>query len=142
MTPKPPLLFIRPKLAFWTESEWNATSLTTLQGFREGCFENTWCLDSDGQRWPIAAASLLGQATLLHKFLPWRRLPVALTLGSPTRVTLGEVVEALCEILSHPDADFPFALAAPPTSIQARLKNAQSIPELISIADSCSRRAA
>jgi hypothetical protein len=110
MAPKPPLLFIRPKLAFWTESEWNATPLATLQAFREGCFENTWCLDSDGQGWPIAATSLIGQATLLHKIPPWRRLPVALTLSSPRRgslcigyVVVGVLAATLMRYLQHRD---------------------------------------
>jgi hypothetical protein len=138
MTPIPPLLFIRPKHAFWTESQWNASPSATLQAFREGCFEETRCLDAEGRGWPIVAATLTTPASLLDKLFPWRRLPVALTLGQPTPADLNESIEALCEILSHPDSDFPFELSAPPTTIQEQFKSARSVPELISMANACS----
>jgi hypothetical protein len=142
MTPEPPVLFIRPKLAFWIESQWNDSFLATLQALREGCYEKTRCLDNAGRNWSIIAADLLTPASFLDKLLPWRKLPVALTLGVPTRAVLDDEVEALCEILSHPDTDFPFALASPPVAIQAKFKSAQSIPELISIAKASCRGAA
>ena len=142
MTPAPPLLFIRPKLVFWTESEWNGTSSATLQAFREGCYERAQCLDATGRNWPIVAANLVAPVSLLDKLLPWRRLPVALTLGVPTPVVLRQVVEALCEILSHPESDFPFELAAPPATVQAKLRSAQSVPQLIAIAKECGNDAA
>jgi hypothetical protein len=142
MAPTPPLLFFRPKLAFWTESEWNGTSKATLQAFREGCYERTQCLDATGRSWPIVAANLVAPVSLLDRLLPWRRLPVALTLGVPIPAVLSEVVETLCEILSHPDSDFPFELAAPPATIQAKLRSAQSVPQLISIAKECGNGAA
>jgi hypothetical protein len=139
MKPIPPLLFIRPKLAFWTQSEWNDSPSATLQAFREGCFEGTWCLDSGGQSWPIVAATLTSPASFLDKLLSWRRLPVALTLGPPTPAVLDEAIEALCEILSDPESDFPFELGTSPVATQEALRGAESVPELISIARTYSR---
>lgn len=142
MMPIAPLLYIRPQLAFWTESEWNGTSSATLQAFREGCYEKSWCLDTSQRCWPIVAAKPIRPVSFSNKLLPWRRLSVALTFGAPRPIALGEVVEALCEILSRPDSDFPFELAEPPARIQARLRSAQSAPQLIAIAIECGNSAA
>ena len=137
MTPTPPFLFIRPKLAYWPKSEWHNPVSATLQAVREGCFENTRCLDSAGLSWPIVSAAPPMSITFLDEHLPWRQVPVTLTLGAPVAALLHEQVEALCEILSHPETDFPFELEAPPNAIQDMLRNAKSVPDLISVAAKC-----
>jgi hypothetical protein len=138
--PQSPLLFVRPGLAFWVEPAWTSTHAATLQAFEEGCFDGTWCLDSEGVRWPILRAMLVKAPTFLDRLLPWRRVPVRLELGQPDRDAWKLAVEEVRRILHAPGFDYEGDL--PFDELDSRLLTVQSPAALVELASRAVTRAA
>lgn len=134
MTPRPPILFVRPRRAFWVAPSWDGHAEATLQALAEGCFKGTWCIDTLGGRWDIVQATLVREPRVLDKLLRWRCVRVALELGDRAQADLGDVVEELCRILSAPDYDYATGPSA--EELQHRLRMARSAEEVIGIVQS------
>jgi hypothetical protein len=129
---QPPLLFVRPNLAFWVESNSDGYTSATLQAFGEGCFEGTWCLDVAGGRWEISQATLVEKPRLLDRLLPWRRVRVDVQLGPRMQANVSEVVEELCQILSDPE--YEWFKGPSPDELRSRLRMARTFEDVISVA--------
>ena len=139
-TPQPPLLFVRPGLAFWVEPAWSSTYAATLQAFDEGCFDGTWCLDSVGVRWPILRAVLLRAPRFLDRLLPWRRVPVRLELGQPDSEAWKLALEEVRRVLHSPGFDYEGEL--PFEELESRLLTVRSPAALVELAARAVKRAA
>ncbi|CAN5890642.1 hypothetical protein BH24GEM1_BH24GEM1_13180 [soil metagenome] len=130
--PTPPVLFVRPGLAFWVEAAWSGIAAATLQAFEAGCYDGTWCLDSLGFQWPILRADLVRTPSRLERLLPWRRVSVRPRLGPPTGHALAVAVEAIREVLHAPDYDHEGELSL--EELEAALLAVQSPAALIGLA--------
>jgi hypothetical protein len=132
MRPQPPLLFVRPQLAFWVEPSWTGTSSATLQAFNEGCYQGTWCYDSAGFGWPIVRAAFARPPSFIERLLRWRRVPVRFSLGEPFPQPVSAVAAQLLAILTaHGDEYY----GKPPINdLKAALTNAQTPGALIQAA--------
>ena len=139
MTPQPPLLFVRPRLAFWVEAAWSGTYAATVQAFEEGCFDGTWILDSAGIRWPIVRAALVRAPRFLDRLLAWRRVPVRLELGQPATESWTVAMEEIRQILHSPGFDYEGEL--PFDELESRLLTVRSPVVLVELASRAVKRA-
>ena len=71
----------------------------TVQAFDDGCYDNTYFYDRTSTAWFVAAAELTRRPTAADRNPPWTRVPVRITLGSPTAHPVAEVVDDLLRIL-------------------------------------------
>jgi hypothetical protein len=140
MKPAPPLLFVRPGLAFWVEPAWTGTVEATLQAFEEGCFDGTWCLDSAGVRRPIVRAELVRKPGLLDRLLLWRRMPVRLELGQAGSEPWTAAIEEIRRVLHSPEFDYEGQL--PIQELDERLLAVGSPAALVELACEAVERAA
>jgi hypothetical protein len=134
--PHPPILFVRPKQAFWVERKWDGFAAATPQAFAEGCYVGTWLFDASGRVWPILEATLVDEnPTVLDRVLPWRTCTVKLLLGGSVQRGFEEVVDHLCGILSDPNYEYYPVYGLAPDLAQSRLKTARSALEVIEAAE-------
>ena len=141
LTPQPPYLVIREGRAFWVEDRSLGETSATLQAFEEGCFHNAWCYDATGSLWPIVTAALKEPPSFLRRLFAWRRVPVQLQFGPPTRVDVPDVVARLAKVLRS-DNEFCEHLPSPPTDILNRFGEAHTPGDIISVARDYGERAA
>ncbi len=132
--PRPPLLLIQENVAFGLEespvSEWSATP----QAFAAGCFRDSFCLDEAGNAWRIMHARLRSQPNRLNQWMPWRRIPVEVTLSSLPKMSAGEVVAHLIKILET-ENEFCESLGnqAALEDAKRRLSGCTSLPEVFQL---------
>jgi hypothetical protein len=91
-SPNPPILVVRPGIAFWVETAPPAAWTATAQALAEGCFDGALCCDGGGGAWEVLSATAGGPAPAL----PWQRMQVAIRLG-PRREMMETALRALLE---------------------------------------------
>jgi hypothetical protein len=133
MGPEPPFLVIRHGKSFWVERNEPGSCAATLQAFREGCFSEASCYDETGGLWPIVAANLRQRPSIIHRVLPWLRIPVELRLGSRKQVELREVIAQLVVVLKR-DSGFSDYLKDSPAEVLQRFETARTPGDVIRIA--------
>ena len=91
--PQPPVLIVRPRMAFWVVHDSVRRARATLQAFREGCFDGALCYDASGGSWDVTGAALDRPPTIIQRILLHRRLPVTLELGPRRAADLDDLVQ-------------------------------------------------
>lgn len=129
----PPFLVIRPGLAFWVEDRPPELWSATLQSFEEGCFRDALCCDLGASSRRVIGSELAAPPALLDRLLPWRQVPVVVTLGPPRPVDRDEIVALLAGVLRG-DSEFLDHLECPPEELLQRFAAAADMAELLQIA--------
>ena len=132
-TPLPPVLVIREERAFWVEKLPTDTWTATLQAINEGCFASSHCYDATGCLWPILKAELQHNPTLMERLLPWRRVPIRLSLGDPKIPAIPVVVSMLARTFESEALEFSFTTQ---DEMLQQLANLSSPADLIAIVES------
>ena len=131
--PQPPVLIVRPSLAFWVVHGGVRQSRATLQAFREGCFDGAVCYDSSGGAWDVTGATLERPPTIVQRILLHRRIPVTLELGPRRAADLDDLVGRLREVLTS-GSDFCDHLGAPAEQVLGEMEAAESAEAVIRVA--------
>jgi len=132
-TPRPPYLVLRENKAFWVETRPHGETSVTLQALQEGCFREACGYDADGSLWPILMATLKGRPLLSARILAWRRVPVQLGFGPPSRVGVPDILSRLANVLRS-DNEFCEHLSSPPIDILHRFEQALTPSDIIRVA--------
>ncbi|WP_137127972.1 hypothetical protein [Roseomonas sp. HF4] len=125
--PTPPILVIRPGIAFWVEAAAPEAWTATAQAMAEGCWTDCLCCDAGGGAWAVLAAAPAGPTPLV----PWRRMPVAVCLGPRRDMALPDLRALLEGVLS---TDGSFAEAHDVTAARAAFAAAPDAGALIAAA--------
>jgi hypothetical protein len=127
--PAPPILVIRPGVAFWVETVPADALTATAQALAEGCFDGALCCDGGGGAWEVLSAT----ADAPPPALPWQRMAVAIRLGPRRTMTAGELGGLLEGVL---DAAGAFADSIDAGAARGAFARAGDIPGLIAAAAS------
>ena len=133
VTPLPPCLLIREGEGFWVEEGPPSEISVTLQALEEGCFRDAWCYDATGRLWPIVASRLKEQPSFLQRLLPWRQFPVEIQFGTPSHLSMSEVISRLARVLRSDNA-FCDYFRASPVEILNRFEAARTPGDIIQVA--------
>jgi hypothetical protein len=127
--PTPPILVIRPGIAFWVETAPAAAWTATAQALAEGCFDGALCCDGGGGAWEVLSAT----AEASPPALPWQRMAVAIRLGPRREMTEAELRALLLGALDGAGA---FADSLDASAARDAVARASGIPGLIAAAAS------
>jgi hypothetical protein len=129
----PPYLLMREDVACWVETrpvyEWNVTP----QSLSNGCFQDVWLYDANGDLWPIVDAKLGQRLTFVNRIMPWRQLPVNITFGTSLKAEVEDVLIKLSRIFELQNV-FSENLDGDPKAMLESLRCARTPLELIQIA--------
>ena len=92
-------------------------------------FRDSICLDEAGNAWRILDARLRNAPTRWNQWMPWRRIPVEVTLSSLPKMSMGEVVTHLVKVLET-ENEFCESLSnqAPLEELKRGLSGCTSLP--------------
>ena len=124
------ILYIRPGVSFWVESEPPHLSSATPEALAADCFRGAVCVDGRGAMWAVTDAHPTRPSSLLERLVPGARIPVSLELGPRRKVDVGDVLPYLSDVLDS-DNEFVDEVGEVPADVVAALRRAPTVEALI-----------